>query len=203
MLVVSLVRDRVVPERNVAYRHVEGVVREIRLLEPCGAYVGSRVEAACDLGRGGVEFHAEKRAAPHALGQEPEEVSRAASGLQDVAALESHVRKRSVHGFDHDGGCVVGVECRRARRFVLVFGEQPAKLGLLLLPGGVALVEHLRQRAPSGVSRKRLLLGGRGLPSLGFEVAQHAQGFEVGVEAGPLGAFAQMVVGDDEVLGKR
>lgn len=78
--------------------------------------------------------------------------------FKDAPALKAHPAYGIPHGPDLGWRGVVGVFRRGARRTVLVLGERLAQLRVFIAPVGVALVEDLRQAAPTRVTCKNGLL---------------------------------------------
>ena len=107
--VVSPVIDLILSKGYVAH----GEVKEVLSVGGFKARHGNIrlwIELLCDASRDGIQLHAVKPAAFHALRQHTEEVAHAHAGLQNIAGLEAHVLHHVVNGADNGGTGIVGVE---------------------------------------------------------------------------------------------
>ena len=164
-LVVSPVVDLVLSKGYVAH----GEVKEVLSVGGFKARHGNIrlwIELLCDASRDGIQLHAVKPAAFHALRQHTEEVAHAHAGLQDVAGLEAHILHRVVDGADNGGAGVVGVEGGGAGGGVFFRGKCGVQLCKFVFPVILAFIKSVRKPAPADIFGENVLFFGRGLSAV-------------------------------------
>ena len=101
MLVVLLVRDLELTERNIADGSVKEAVRQIRLFKALHRNGGLLIQLLGDAAGDAVQFHTVKLGLRHAVREHTKEVAHTAGGLQNIAPLEVHVLHGPVDGTDY------------------------------------------------------------------------------------------------------
>ena len=107
-LVVRLVVDLVVAERNIAHCQI------IEITTVCGlktshGNVSLRIQLLGNASGDTVQLYAVQAAVCHAVRQHPEEVAHTHTRFQNVTATETHTLHRIVDTTDHGGAGVVGI----------------------------------------------------------------------------------------------
>ena len=199
-MIVGFVVDLVIPEGYVAHGQVEEVA-PVGGFKPRHGDARFRIELPGDAACEAVQLHAVQAAARHALRQQAEEVAHAHSRLQNVAGAKAHLFHSVIDGANHRGAGVVGVEGGGAGRHVLRLGQQRLELRVLPAPVLVLRVKRLRDAAPTHIAGEGLLLLWRCLPGGFLQVFQQLDCRDIGLELGLGAAFAQVIVGDTEILG--
>ena len=92
------------------------------------------------------------------------------------------------------------VEGRASGGGIFLRGQQLFQLGILGNPCRFLRVKRIRETAPAHISRKNLLLFGACLLSGSFQLFQQTNGINICLELGFRTAFAQVVVGDTEII---
>ena len=161
ILVISLIRDSVITERNIANSNIEKAVGKRGCFISLYGDVGVLVELLCNTSCDAVEFHAVELAVRHAFGEQTEEVADTAGGFQDIAHAEAHLFNRSVHRLNDRGACVMGVQHGSTSGFVFLWGQGFVEFPELICPRCVVFLKYLRQTAPAHVPGKDFLFFGR------------------------------------------
>ncbi len=129
-LVIRLIVDLVIAERNVAHRQIVEIT-------PVGGFkaghvnVSLRIQFFRNPPGDAVQFHTVQAAVCHAVGQHSKEVAYAHTRFQNVAAAETHALHSNVNTTDHGGAGVVGIQHGAAGCGILVLGEQPFQFRVL------------------------------------------------------------------------
>ena len=168
--------DSAVRERRIANCEVEQF-RQFRLGEILVANAGVRVEEFGDPGGRWVHFDAgQRQLAVEGFRRKGEEEARAATGLEDATAVESHLAQRPPDGADHELGRVVGVlgRSRQARQILarhqlLEFEAQVFPRGSKAFAGATEDSIGEVRRAERGEARQLLLLVGARVTAFGLD----------------------------------
>ena len=163
--VVSPVVDLVLSKGHVA----DGKVEEIPSVggfKACHGNIRLWIELLCDAPRDGIQLHAVKPAAFHALRQHTEEVAHAHAGLQNVAGLEAHAADSLIDCLDNRGAGVMGVEGGGAGGGVFFRGKCGVQLCKFVFPVILAFIKSIRKAAPADIFGENVLFFGRGLSAV-------------------------------------
>ena len=123
VLVVLLVGDLELAERNIADGGVEKAVGKIRLFKALHRNGGLLIELLGNPSGNAVQLHTVKLRVLHTLREHTEEASNTAGGLQNVAMPETHVLHRFVNGANDHGRRVKSRQRRFSGGSVFFFGQ--------------------------------------------------------------------------------
>ncbi len=198
-LVIGFISNLILTERHIT----NGKVIEISPvggLKPGHGDVGLGVELFCNPSADGIQLHAIQTAVSHFLRQHTEEVAHTAGRLQDVSGLKSHTVHRFIDGLNDRRAGVMGVEGRASGGSIFFRGQQLSQLGIFRSPCGLLRVKGVGQTAPAHIPGKNFLLLRRCLFSGFLQIFQQLDCRDIGLKLGFRTAFAQVVVGDTEIL---
>ena len=176
------IEGRVVAERHVGNREIEGIRRKRDVLERLRPDVRIGVERLGEPGGERVDFDTgQMRARRHRIRHHAKKVSESAGGLKDATVFETKTVQRRIHRPDDGGRSVMGVEDSGPRGTQFIGLKQSGQLLLLGSPlrGVRRRGEHLRQSAPADIFGDDgfFLRGGR--PGLRLNLADRADRREV------------------------
>ena len=199
-LVIGFIPNLILAERHIT----NGKVIEI---PPVGGFkpghgdVCLGIELLGNTPADGIQLHAIQTAVSHFLRQHTEEVTHTAGRLQDVAGLKSHAANGFINCLDDRGAGVVGVKGRASGSGVFRPGQQLFQLGIFRSPCWFLRVKGIGKTAPAHILGKDFLLFRRCLPGGFLQVFQQLNCLDIGLELGLGAAFAQVIVGNTEILG--
>ena len=98
MLVILLVRDFELTERNVTDSRIKEAVRQFRLFKSLHRNRGLLIKLLSDSSGNAVQFHAVQLGLCHTVGQHTKKVTYTTGGFQNVALSEVHALQRLIHG---------------------------------------------------------------------------------------------------------
>ena len=198
-LVIGSVVDLILSERHVT----DGEVIEVSSvggLKSCDGDVCLGIELFCNSSRDAVQLNAVELAVLHRLWQTAEEVTDTHRRLQNVAGLKAHIANSFIDSLDDGRTCVVSVQ-RGASRCGVFFGRKGRiEFRKLILPVVLCLVKGICKTTPTDVFRKDFLFFLCGLSAVKLQFFQKVDSIHVHAELCFCTAFAQVVVGDAEVV---
>ena len=198
-LVVDFVIDLILTKRHIA----DGKVKEVTPVSGLkAAYCDVRlgIELLCDTPGNRVQLHTVQTAVSHFLRQHTEEVAHTHRWLQNISGLKAHAPHRFIDCLDNRRAGVMGIEGRASGGGIFLRGQQLFQLGILGSPCQFLWVKSIRNTAPAHIAGKNLLLFGACLLSGRFQLFQQTNGINICLELGFWTAFAQMLIGNAEVL---
>ena len=124
LLRISLVRNRIVTERNVADRYVHVVIRNIRLFKALNTNVGIRIEVLGNQTGDAVKLNHSPTLYlfAHSRRHSTDKVTNTGRGLKQTAAVKAEVRKPVIHRLDYRYIGIVRVKGRASCKAVFLFG---------------------------------------------------------------------------------
>ena len=140
--VVAAVIHLKLTKRHIAKYHIKVTIWQLRVLKSLHGNVRFLVELPCNPARQRVDFHAEKIADCHTIGEKPEEIACAAGWLQDISLRKAQTVKGFVHRLNDNGRRIKSGQRRLFRRTVFLWGEACVKLHKLVCPRCVILVKR-------------------------------------------------------------
>ena len=147
-----------------------------------------------------VQLHTVQTAVSHFLRHHTEEVAHTHRRLQNIAGLKAHAPHRFIDGLDNRRAGVVGVQGGASGGCIFLRGQQFLQLGILLAPAFLVRVKGIGKTAPAHIAGKDFLLFRRCLSGGFLQIFQQLDCFDIGLELGFRTAFAQMRIGNTEVL---
>ena len=98
VLVILLVRDFELTERNITDSRIKEAVGKLRLFKSLHRNRGLLIQLLSDSSGNAVQFHTVQLGLCHAVGKHTKKVTHAAGGFQNVALSKVHALQRLVHG---------------------------------------------------------------------------------------------------------
>ena len=196
VFVVLLVQHLEIPKGDVAHGRIKEAVGHLHLFKTVHGNPDVLIKLLGDAPGNTVDLHAVGFAPGHAVRQHPDEVTDAASRLQNVPGLEAHLREGVVHGLDDDGRGVKGRQRAGSGGGIFFL----SKKGFQLFIVAAALVKAIGQAAPAHIVRQDFLLLRHGQTSFFLNLLECADRLNIGIVFLGGRAVAQRPVGDVEVV---
>ena len=198
-LVIRLVRDTVVAKRDVA----DGKIIEIPLVrsfKTANCDIRVRIELSGNSPGNAVQLYAVQTAFLHFLRQHTEEVTDAHGRLQDITLRKTHLTDGLINCTNHGRTGVVGIQRGSPRHFVFFRREQLFQFVILTAPVILTVIKCIRKTTPADILRQHCLFLRRSVPVFFLQRPKQADCSHISLVFLLRTAFAQMVIGNPEIL---
>ena len=198
-LVIRLVRDTVVAERDVADSKVIKI-SVIRVFKTANCDIRVRIELSGNSPGDTVQLYAIQTAFLHFLRQHTKEVADAHGRLQYVSLRKAHLADSLIDCADHGRAGVVCIQRGSPRHFVFFRRQQLLQLVILTAPVILPVIKSIRKAAPANILRQDRLFLRRCVPVFFLQRPKQADRRHIPLVFFLRAAFAQMIIGNTEIL---